>query len=312
METLTVDGLPERLLIRGNDPIHNPVLLFVHGGPGFPGAPFRQVNSDLERYFTVVHWDQRGAGYSYFHDIPLATMRVEQFVRETLIVSRHLCQELKQSRIYLLGHSWGTLPAILAVAREPSLFQAYIGMGQLVDIDESERQLTQIALQYAREKGETGKADKLRALGPPPYVSMPDQDRAANLITALFPQVSHPASPFRLGLLALTSRYYSFPAILRANTSYHFSRDLLDPQLHQYDLRRMVPEIDVPAYFFVGREDSTFGVEVQERYFRHLVAPRGKQFVIFEDSTHWPYLEQPAAFLAEMQKVRAQTWPVSQ
>ena len=210
--------------------------------------------------------------------------------------------------MYLLGHSWGTLPAILAVAREPRLFQAYIAIGQLVDIDESERRLTALALCYAREQHADRRAARLRALGPPPYENLPDQDRAAKLIGSLFPPVPGRATPFRLALMALSSRYYPFPEILRANRSYHFSRDLLDPQLHGYDLRRLVPRIDVPAYFFVGEEDAIFGVSLQREYFRRLVAPRGKHFVLFPGATHWPHLEQPAAFVEEMRRVRVQTW----
>ena len=307
-ETIIVDGLPEHLLIRGNDPVHNPVLLFLHGGPGFPDAPFRQVYSSLERDFTVVYWDQRGAGYSYFKNIPLETMRVEQFVRETLIVAHHLCGELRQPKLYLLGHSWGTLPAILAAAREPQLFQAYIAVSQLVDVDESERRLADRALRYAQEKHAVAQARQLRALGPPPYLKMSDQDRAAELITSLFPQVTHQATDSRLALMALESRYYPLPEILRANRSYQFSRDLLDPQLHGYDLRRLVPRIDVPIYFFVGEQDSTFGVSIQQEYYRRLIAPHGKHFMIFDESTHWPHLEQPGAFVSAMRQVRTQTW----
>ena len=307
-ETIIVDGLPERLLIRGDDSVHNPVLLFVHGGPGFPDAPFRQVYSDLERSFTVVYWDQRGAGYSYFKNIPLETMRVEQFVRETLIVTRHVCRELGQPKLYLLGHSWGTLPAILAVARAPQLFQAYIAVSQLVDVDESERRLSDQALRYAGQKHADSQARQLRALGPPPYLRMSTQDRAADLITALFPHVPHRATEWRLALMALQSRYYPLPEILRANRSYHFSRDLLDPQLHGYDLRQLVPRIEVPVYFFVGEEDATFGVSIQREYFRRLAAPRGKHFVLFADATHWPHLEQPEAFALAMAQVRTQTW----
>lgn len=304
-----VDGLPERLLIRGRDPAHNPVLLFVHGGPGFPGAIFRQVNSDLEDDFTVVHWDQRGAGYSYFPDIPTETMQVEQFVRETLVITRHLCAEFKQRKIYLVGHSWGTLPAALAAAREPGRFYAYVALSQLVDLDESERRLTRQALRLAHKTGETQKAQRLSAVGPPPYEDLPDQDRAAGLITELFPQVTNQATSLRLALLALSSRYYSVPQLLRVNRGYRFSRRLLDPQLHGYDLRRLIPRTEVPTYFFVGREDATFGVTVQQEYFQHLDAPHGKRFVLFADSTHWPHLEQPAAFLSEMKQVRRETWP---
>ena len=313
IETITVDGLPERLLIRGNDPAHNPVLLFVHGGPGFPAAPFRQVNSDLERDFTVVHWDQRAAGYSYFPDrIPADTMRVEQFTRETILVAHALCREFGQRKIYLVGHSWGTLPAIQAAAREPSLFHAYIGISQLVDIDDSERRLSEAALERAREGlASPEKAAQLRAAGPAPYVDLPTQDRAAALITALFPRVSQQMSSLRLALLCLSSRYYPFPEVLRANASYRYSRRLLIPQLHGYDLRQAVPRLDVPVYLFVGRGDATFGVTIQDEYLDGLIDPAGKHFVLFDNSTHWPHLEQPAEFLTAMRRVRAQTWPAA-
>lgn len=306
--TLNVDGLPEHLLIRGNDPAHNPVLLFVHGGPGFPGAPFRQVNSDLERFFTVVHWDQRGAGYSYFKDIPTATMRVEQFARETLLVSHALCRRFGQRKIYLVGHSWGTLPAALAAAREPRLFYAYVALSQLVDINESEHRLTQAAFRQAETDGEARRARQLRAVGPPPYRDLPEIDRASSVIAKLFPRVPNQATEFRLALLALSSRYYPLDQLFRVNTGYRFSRRLLVPQLPAYDLRKSLPEIDTPIYFFVGREDATFGVSLQYDYYRALVAPHGKTFVLFRKSTHWPHLEQPAAFLEQMRRVRAQTW----
>ena len=82
----------------------------------------------------------------------------------------------------------------------------------------------------------------------------------------------------------------------------------MDPQLHGYDLRRMVPALDVPIYFFVGRVDTTFGVSIQQEYEQQLRDSDGKHFVLFAESTHWPHLEQPADFLAEMRKVREQTW----
>lgn len=307
-ETITVDGLPERLLIRGRDPVHNPVLLFIHGGPGFPAAVFRQVNSDLERDFTVVHWDQRGAGYSYFKGLPTDKMRVEQFVRETLLVSRALCREFRQPKIYLVGHSWGTLPAILAVQREPKLFYGYVALSQLVDLDESERRLTQAAIHHAHRLNEREKAEKLSALGRAPFEKMRDEDRASSLVLSIFPRVPNQATGFRLGLLALTSRYYSVPELFRVNDGYRFSRKLLNPQLHHLDLRRQVPEINVPIYFFTGINDSTFGVSIQEEYYRRLRAPHGKHFVLFKESTHWPHLEQPKDFLAEMRRMKEETF----
>ena len=45
-------------------------------GPGIPEKPFSHVNAELEGEFTVVHWEQRGAGKSYDSRIPPETMNV--------------------------------------------------------------------------------------------------------------------------------------------------------------------------------------------------------------------------------------------
>ena len=111
---------------------NNPVLLFVHGGPGMPEYWLTQrYPTDLEDYFTVVWWEQRGAGLSYNPDIPPETMTAEQFVSDTLEVTNYLRQRFGKEKIYLMAHSWGSYIGIQAAAREPELYYAYIGMGQI-------------------------------------------------------------------------------------------------------------------------------------------------------------------------------------
>ena len=306
-ETVVLGGLPERLLVRGRDPAHNPVLLFLHGGPGFPAAPFGRVNSDLERDFTVVHWDQRGAGHSYFPDVPARTMRVETFVDETLELSRQLARRFGQRKIYLVGHSWGSLVGVLAVRRAPELFYAYVGLGQLVDIAESERELTLQGLAAARAEGRTRAAQTLAAVGPGPFHSLTLEDRVAAVVGTLRPKVQNEATHLRLAALAVTSRYYT-PADLLGKVlpGYHRSRQLLNPQLYAHSLYREAPRLDVPVYLFAGRQDTEVGATVIARYGRRLVAPRGKELVWFSVSGHWPHLEEPGKFAREMRRVRAE------
>src|SRR5205085_1220328 len=86
-ECVALGGWAQAIQIRGDDR-SNPVLLFVHGGPGVPEMPVAHLNRDLERDFTIVQWDQRGAGKSYRRSLPRASMRIEQFVNDTLELTR--------------------------------------------------------------------------------------------------------------------------------------------------------------------------------------------------------------------------------
>ena len=109
MERVTLGDFPQTIRIRGDDRQRNPVLLFIHGGPGLPEMPVAHRNAELERVFTVVHWDQRGAGKSFSFHTP--NMRAEQFVNDTLELSRELRRRFDGRKIFLAGYSWGSLVA---------------------------------------------------------------------------------------------------------------------------------------------------------------------------------------------------------
>ena len=120
LEGLSLGGVEQTILIRGLDRTA-PVLLYLHGGPGFAHLPLAPRYSDeLEKHFVVVHWDQRGAGAScegVNHD----ELTLEQIVADTIELSERLALRFGGSgRIVLLGHSWGSVVGALAAQqREP-------------------------------------------------------------------------------------------------------------------------------------------------------------------------------------------------
>lgn len=135
-----INGIQQGMFILSQNK-QNPILLFVHGGPGMPEYfLFEQYATDLADYFTVCLWAQRGAGLSYSSDIPLETLTVEQFVEDTIAVTKYLSQQFQQEKIFLMAHSWGTFFAIQAAQRAPQLYHAYIGMAQIVNVVESEKE----------------------------------------------------------------------------------------------------------------------------------------------------------------------------
>jgi pimeloyl-ACP methyl ester carboxylesterase len=110
----------------------------------------------LEDLFTVVWWDQRGAGLSYRSDIPASTMTVEQFIADTLTVTDYLRERFDQDKIYLLGHSWGSFIGIQVAARAPERYRAYIGMAQMAHQLRSEMLAHAYMLAAYKDQGDMG------------------------------------------------------------------------------------------------------------------------------------------------------------
>ena len=163
-------GGSEQWLLERSEDVDNPVVLFVHGGPGTSQLTINRRNTRrLERDFVVVNWDQRGAGKSYraIHD--RAAMTVAQIVEDTRQVVEYLLSKYGQNKLILVGHSWGSALGALTVARYPELAHCYVGIGQIANMIEGERKSYAWTLAQARQGGNQKAVEKLEAMGSPPY-----------------------------------------------------------------------------------------------------------------------------------------------
>jgi pimeloyl-ACP methyl ester carboxylesterase len=139
LEKVRVGGADQWILERSEN-IDNPIVLFLHGGPGTSQLTLNRRNTrDLERFFTVVNWDQRGAGKSYPAIRNVQRMTIDQFVEDTRELTLYLLRTFDKARLVLVGHSWGTVVGALAVARYPELYSCYVGVGQTANMTDGER-----------------------------------------------------------------------------------------------------------------------------------------------------------------------------
>ena len=153
MRTITIGSVNQTILIRGEN-ANNPVLLYLHGGPGSTEMiPFRLAHKNLEKYFTVVLWEQRGTGKSFSDDISPSGMTIDQFVSDTHELTGFLLKEFGKSKIVLAGHSWGTILGILTVSKYPNDYYAYAGSGQDINPTEGEK----IGYEYTLAKAQSNK-----------------------------------------------------------------------------------------------------------------------------------------------------------
>jgi pimeloyl-ACP methyl ester carboxylesterase len=170
---VAIGGIEQWVTIRGEDR-NNPVLLFLHGGPGDVTNPWTfALFAPWERQFTVVQWDQRGAGRTLRKTGPSVapTVTVERISQDGIELSEYLRKYLGKRKIILVAHSFGSIVGLRMVRSRPDLFYAYVGTGQVADETRNYAVAYVALLKKARALGNQRAVDELSRVGPPPYPS---------------------------------------------------------------------------------------------------------------------------------------------
>lgn len=293
-------GVEQWVMMRG-ERVANPPLLVLHGGPGLSEARFfRHHNAELERHFTLVHWDQRGTGKSYDLRLTRASMTVERFLADLGELVDVVRERLGHERVVLFGHSWGSALGVLYAARHPERVAAYVGSGQVGDTAAGEAASYAWALAEAERRGHRRALRALRALGPPPYtVKQLFEERTwvQRLAGQLTPRVA-----WRVWRVLLGGPEASPLELPRIWRGWRFSLEALWEESSRLNLLELAPALEVPVFFFLGRQDHWVPPEASVAYFDALRAP-SKRLVWFERSGHEPFADEPEKFNALMEEL---------
>lgn len=290
-------GLDQWVMIRGED-IANPPLILLHGGPGMSEtALFRRFNASLERSFTVVYWDQRGAGKSYSPDVPRSSMNLERFVRDLGELVDWVCARVGATRVALFGHSWGSAFGAHYAARHPERVAAYVGSGQGGDWALGESLSYAFAVREAERLGKHAILERLRAIGPPPHG--PEQLWIERMCVSRLEGRMRPRELFPVVRALLAAPESSVRDLVPSLRGFRFSVDAMWSEVSRMNLLRDVPELKMPVFFFLGRKDHFVPPEASEAYFQVLRAP-SKKLVWFEESKHEPFVDEADKFNAAM------------
>lgn len=292
---LRLGGLDQWVLIRGRS-IANPLLIVLHGGPGSPEtALFRADNAALEDHYTVIHWEQRGAGRSFHRSIDPASMTVAQFVADLDELVDALRARFGVRQVALLGHSWGSMLGVHYAARHPQKVSAYIGVGQVADMARSEAASYAFVLAEAERRERRAALKALQAIGPPPYADLRALGVQRRWLTRLGGATGPGISLSRMIWRALATPETSPLDLVRLLRGSLFSLRCLEGELMGADLARQFPCLEVPVFFILGRHDHQVEAAVSADFFEALEAPH-KQLFWLEQSGHFAPFEEPEAF----------------
>ncbi|MDJ0689983.1 MAG: alpha/beta hydrolase [Xenococcaceae cyanobacterium MO_188.B32] len=299
LEKITLGGIDQWISIQSKD-VSQPILLVLHGGPGYAMMPLlRKRNKVLENHFTIINWDQRGAGKSYSPTIPKKSMTLEQLILDAHELTDYLRQRFSQEKIFLIGHSFGTILGIFLIKRYPDDYFAYGGIGQVVDIIENEQLSYDFALRQALADNNTQAITELEQVGRPDeqgdYLDDSGDEVTVKWMVYYGGELYGKTSEKEIEKAILSSKIYAKNQ-KQWIKGWKFSQRLYyDEAVWYLDFRTQVTQVNVPVYFFTGRHDYDTPFPLVEQYYDVLNAPT-KEIIWFENSAHFPFYEEPEKF----------------
>ncbi|MGV2496458.1 alpha/beta fold hydrolase [Pelagerythrobacter aerophilus] len=301
----TLGGAKQVVNVRGTDR-DNPILVFVHGGPGAVEMPFAWTfQRPWEDFFTVVHYDQRGAGRSYPLNPPKAlapTMTLERYRDDAIELIELLQERYGKRKVVLMGHSWGSFVGLAVALERPDLLHAYVGVGQGIDFREGEKAGMAWTRAQALAAGNEEAVAAIDALAPYPMAGPFTIEQADGWRKYAMPYGSllynrPPGETLYFHQPRLSPLYT--PADRKAwGEGSVFTVTTLWPRLADVSFAD-VDRVEVPLVFLLGRHDYTVPSPVAAEWFEEVEAP-SKELIWFEHSAHMPMFEEPGLFLAAL------------
>ena len=286
-----IGGIEQWVTVRGAN-CANPVVLFLHGGPGNPLSPYSEaIYKDWEKHFTIVQWDQRGSGRTFGRNPQTAkgTLTIDLMTRDGVEVAQYLARRFGQKRIYLVGGSWGSVLGVHMAKARPELFHAYVGVGQLVSYRHNQSASYAKLLKLASRAEDKETLGKIEALGVPPWTN-PRNFGILRRATRVYEAKSSLSAPEYWWVPAEAYATPKAEAEYEAGEEYSYIQFVGmkgQGMFSRIDLNKLGPRFEVPMYFVQGAADLVTTPDVAKAYFESLSAPR-KDFVQLERTGHDP------------------------
>lgn len=304
-EYVNINGIDQFLLHYNNMNNINserPVLLFIHGGPGMSEAIFSHAfQAGLSDLYTVVHWDQRGAGKTLSKN-KNSYPTMDELLYDLLLVVKYLKAKYFKEKIVILGHSFGSVLGTLFVLKHPEDVLYYIGAGQVISIIENEKigyeKLKELIIKAENKKD----LEKLGKIG-----DYPENNYNKPMIKKI-QKVRILQGKYKVGMnfvpilkTLFKSPIFHISDLLSIVKGMNNNKQLWD-YLFSHSLYEEPFDYEVPVYYIVGERDFQAPNTIAISYFNTINAPLKEYFTI-EDAGHFMMLDKPESFAKAMAEI---------
>ncbi len=295
-EYIPINGMEQYLLHYRASP-DCPVLLFLHGGPGMAESTFAYVfQEQLSSLFTVVHWDQRGAGKT----LTKASKKkeypsVDELLGDLLRIVQYLKKRYHKEKIAILGHSWGSMLGSLFVKKYPEEVLCYIGVGQIIDIVENEK----VGFDKLRER--IVKANNQKDLAALEKIGVYPETNYEKPMIKKLQKVRILQGKYKIGMdfIPILKALFKSPVFKISDITSLFkgmnNNKRLWDFLFSHNLYEENRAYEIPVFYVLGDRDFQAPNTIASSYFDTINAPVKKLFLI-KDAGHFIMLDQPKLF----------------
>ena len=223
-------------------------------------------------------------------------MTLDRFVEDCNELIDYLRNRFHTQKVFIVGHSGGTVIGIKTAYKYPEKIHAYVGVAQIINEYEQQKISYNFLVEEAEKSGDSGRQNAIKTIGPPPYEPPKKFLEMAGYV-AKYGRFLHSKSMTDMLILTLnflTSPEYSLSEGIRTfrNKGFDFTYNAMWEELKNVNLTKEIQSIKVPIYFFEGKYDLTTPTVVVEKFYDNLNAEKGKKLFIFENSAHFPMMEE--------------------
>lgn len=294
---IKINGIEQYVMIKG-EKLNNPVMLYLHGGPGLSGIGKEPLIKNWEKLYTVVYWDQRGAGKTYEknHSSSQAIDEknkptIDNMIEDTRQMVKYLKKTFHQNKIVILGHSWGSVLGSEFVLKYPQDVSYYIGVGQVTNAMEDERVVYEHLYDIVKKIGDAQDIKTLEKISKYPYYK--DENQIfKDLILVRTLQAKYKIINTDIKPTPESQKVYNRNGPIYSNI-YRY--------MMGFDLYKTT-DYKVPVYYILGMDDWQVPTVNALKYFYKINAPQ-KQLFLIPNAGHSTMTDQPRAFFNALKMI---------
>ncbi|HAQ41052.1 MAG TPA: alpha/beta hydrolase, partial [Clostridiales bacterium] len=285
----------------------NPIIILLHGGPGNNMAYYSYYwQTDLEKEYTIVHWDQRGCGNTYYRNKEAEKPTLDLLISDLDELVNYVCTEYSKENIVIMGHSWGSFLGKVYVSKHPEKVSAYVGVGQFTDIWKSEQCAVEEAVRLANAASKTNDVKKIeeqyQLVISSQETNMWEFMKLRQLTTKYLSNGEN--TSFSVSLFSPYLTFNDFKWFLSLIINFDKFIEIQDKLYNTLFSKNTFSENDytkyeVPIIIIAGDCDWITPYSMAQDYFNSISAPK-KEFILIKNAGHIPF--KPGVFTKALLK----------